>query len=104
MKQYLVRLSPDAIADLQLIYDWLEEEAGDKIANNYTKRIRAFIEKLEFAPMRGQSFNELREGYRSIGFERRVNIIFRIEDTTVMILRIFYGGQNWEADFADEET
>jgi toxin ParE1/3/4 len=97
-----VLLSPNSVADLQLIYDWLEQEAGDKIASNYIRRIRAFIEKLEFAPIRGKDHNEILKGCRSIGFERRVSIIFRIEDSTVMILRIFYGGKNWESDFNDE--
>jgi toxin ParE1/3/4 len=102
VRQHTVVLSPDSVLDLQLIYDWLEAEAGDAIAANYIKRIRAFIQKLEFAPMRGQNYEHLRKGLRSIGFERRVTIIFNVEDSTVEILRIFYGGQNWQAAFDEE--
>jgi toxin ParE1/3/4 len=102
LKQHIISLSAHSVLDLQRIYDWLEAEAGDAIAVNYTKRIRVFIQKLEFAPIRGQSHEHLRKGLRSIGFERRVTVIFEVRDFTVIILRIFYGGRNWETEFDEQ--
>jgi toxin ParE1/3/4 len=32
-----------------------------------------------------------------IGFERRVTVAFTVEDERVVILRLFYGGQDWSA-------
>jgi toxin ParE1/3/4 len=33
---------------------------------------------------------------RVVGFERRVTIAFSVQEERVTILRIFYGGRNWE--------
>ena len=32
-----------------------------------------------------------------VGFERRVTIAFTVSETQETILRLFYGGQNWES-------
>jgi toxin ParE1/3/4 len=32
-----------------------------------------------------------------VGFEKRVTIAFTIGDDDATILRLFYGGQDWEA-------
>ena len=34
-----------------------------------------------------------------MGFERRVTVAFEVSAKTVTILRLFYGGQNWEEQF-----
>jgi hypothetical protein len=39
------------------------------------------------------------DGLRIVGFERRVTIAFVVDENQVMILRLFYGGQNWEDKF-----
>jgi len=45
-------------------------------------------------PQRGRSRSDVREGLRVIGFERSANIAFVIDERTVTILRILYGGQD----------
>jgi toxin ParE1/3/4 len=35
---------------------------------------------------------------RVVGFEKRITIAFMVSDHSVTILRLFYGGQNWEDD------
>ncbi|WP_158284967.1 type II toxin-antitoxin system RelE/ParE family toxin [Hoeflea marina] len=47
---------------------------------------------------RGQARDDIRAGLRVIGFERCVTIAFMVSDQTVTVLRLFYGGQNWEDD------
>jgi toxin ParE1/3/4 len=34
---------------------------------------------------------------RIVGFRRRVTIAFTVDEERVTILRLFYGGRNWEA-------
>lgn len=41
---------------------------------------------------------------RTVGFKRRVTILFSVTKDTVTILGIYYGGQNYEADFASDGT
>ena len=45
--------------------------------------------------------DDLKPGVRSVGFERRVTILFTVTATEVLILRILYGGQDVEAALRD---
>lgn len=46
--------------------------------------------------MRGHHRNDIRPGLRIVGFERRVTIAFCVDESAVTILRVFYGGRDWE--------
>jgi toxin ParE1/3/4 len=47
-------------------------------------------------PERGTSWDEIWPGLRTIGFERRATIIFQMNPTEVLIVRILYGGQDYQ--------
>ncbi|MGH6754736.1 MAG: hypothetical protein ACREDP_21480 [Bradyrhizobium sp.] len=47
--------------------------------------------------------DDLFPGLRTIGFERRVTIAFVVTADMVLIEGIFYGGQDFEASFRDDE-
>ena len=34
--------------------------------------------------------------FRTVGFERRITVAFTVTDDSVVILRLFYGGRDWE--------
>ena len=40
--------------------------------------------------------DDIRPGLRVIGFERRATIVFQVTENEVVIVRIFYGGQDYE--------
>lgn len=40
--------------------------------------------------------NDIRIGLRIMGFERRATIVFQVKKAEVVIVRIFYGGQDYE--------
>jgi toxin ParE1/3/4 len=48
------------------------------------------------ASHRGTRRDDIRPGLRVVGFERRVTIAFHVDDTTVTIDRILYGGREIE--------
>ena len=48
--------------------------------------------------------DDLREGVRIIGFERRVSIAFTVNHDTVQIARIFYGGRDVEILLENENA
>ena len=66
------------------------------------ERIERFVDGLDLASERGRSREEVRPGMRVAAFERRVMVAYRADDVSVTILRIFYGGQNWETAMEDE--
>jgi toxin ParE1/3/4 len=97
MKKHEVSFRPLAEADLFALYRHIAEAADRGVAGAYIERIEAACLALETAPERGTRRDDLRPGLRVIGFERRATILFQVTGREVVILRILYGGQDWEA-------
>ena len=100
MKRRVVILAPEAIEDLRRLYDWLANRTNELVAKRYVDRIEAFCRGFDTASERGHRRDDLRQGMRIAGFERRVTIAFAVDTDRVTILRIFYGGQDWERTLA----
>jgi len=91
-----VVLSPEAEADLLSLYDWIAGEASPEVALGYIERLEAYVQGFELASQRGTRHDDIRQGLRTVGFERRVTIAFTVTDNQVIILGFFSGGQNWQ--------
>ena len=96
MRQREVVFSPEAIDDLDRLYDWIASVAGATVALQYIERIEAFCMGLDLASERGVLREDIRPGLRVVGFARRLTVAFSVETDTVTIYRLFYGGQDWE--------
>jgi toxin ParE1/3/4 len=91
-----VVFSPEARNDLVELYEWIAAAAGPEIALNYVTRIEKFCLGFDIASERGHRRDDVRSGLRVAGFEERVTIAFTVTASEAIILRLFYGGQNWE--------
>ena len=98
-----VTYSPEARLDLLRIYDWIADAASPTTAFAYVGRLEAYLRTLDLAAERGRRRDDIRPGLRTVSFERRLCIAFAIEDFGVTILRVFYGGRDWEAALRDAE-
>jgi toxin ParE1/3/4 len=98
---YKVSFRFEAEADLFAIYGYIADRSGHKRAGEYIARIEAASMALTNFPERGTKRDDLAPGVRTIGFERRATIAFRIEKGTVRIIRIFYAGRDFGAYFRD---
>ncbi|MDN2579524.1 type II toxin-antitoxin system RelE/ParE family toxin [Aquibium sp. ELW1220] len=96
MKRRQVSLSRDARIDLAEIYDLIADASGPSIAIGYIDRLKRCCLGFERAAMRGSARDDILPGLRIVGFERRVTIAFLVRDQDVVILRLFYGGRDWE--------
>jgi toxin ParE1/3/4 len=96
VKRRDVVFSPEARDDLLNLYDWIAARAGPAIAMAYVERIEAFCLALDLASERGFLREDIRPGLRIAGFERRLTVAFNVDEGSVTILRLLYGGQNWE--------
>lgn len=96
MKERRVVFSHKAEAELQELYEWIAAAASPDVAFGYVTRIEAFCQRLGLASERGLSRDDIRPNLRILGFERRVTIAFIVEPERVVILRLFYGGRDWE--------
>jgi toxin ParE1/3/4 len=51
---------------------------------------------LRHAPLRGTPRDDFKPGLRVTGFERRAAIAFRVARSDIVMVRIFYGGRDYE--------
>lgn len=102
MKQRIVEFTDAARDDLFNLYDWIAAAANPNTALNYIEGIEEFCLGFDLASERGTERPDIRKGLRIIGYKRRVTIAFTVQDNRVIILRLFYGGQNWTQLLDDE--
>lgn len=78
------------------LYDWIAERASPDTALGYIDRLESYIRGFDYASERGTLRNDVREGLRTVGFERRATIAFNVTAQEAIVLGLFYGGQNWQ--------
>jgi toxin ParE1/3/4 len=96
MRRYRITFRPRAEADLFGLYHHIAEEAGHEAAGAYVDRIEATCMALQIFPERGTKRDDIRQGLRTMGFERRATIVFQVRKSEVVIIRVLYGGQDYE--------
>lgn len=88
--------SKRARRQLESLFTYLAPRAGPRSARGYVDRIIASCEGLSDHPHRGTRREDILPGLRIFGFERRVTIAFVVEEHAVVIVGVFYGGQDYE--------
>lgn len=89
-----VVLRPSADRELRELYDFIADRDGLDRAGTYIDRIERFVVGLDMFSERGTRRDDLGRGLRTIGFERRVTVVFRVLDDGVEILHVAYGGRD----------
>ncbi|MGK0742017.1 type II toxin-antitoxin system RelE/ParE family toxin [Leucobacter sp. Z1108] len=90
--------SPRARQQLTDLYLWITGQSGfpDR-AEGYVSAIFDYCDELADFSFRGSARDDLRPGLRTIGFRRRVVIAFAVQESTVEVLGVYYGGQDYES-------
>lgn len=91
-----VVLLDTASKDLFELGLYIAEHSGAEVANGYLDRIYTACMGLATFPERGRRRDDILPGLRTIGFERRATIVFRVLKTRVEIVTIAYGGRDFE--------
>jgi len=102
---YRVEEKPDVFYDYIAIATHIERWTGDRSLGDRTvDAIRTFIKNLQSTPHRGTKRDDLLAGLRIVPFGKRTAIAIEIDDETgvVTVLRVFYGGQDYEAVLGPE--
>ena len=100
MKTYKVFVLPDAIKDLESIYEYIAEQSGfPERAWAYIEKLRIKCQDLETAPQRGQPRSDLMENLRIYPLDKKTVAAFVVDNDKqiVNISNIFYGGRDYEA-------
>jgi toxin ParE1/3/4 len=96
MRRFPVEYRPEAVADLDGIFEYVLDKSGDVVtAIRFTDRIYNRCEKVGNAPSGGVKRDDLSIGIRLVPFERSAIILYRVENDTVWIVNIFAGGRDY---------
>lgn len=92
-----VVFAPEAVDDLRGLYDLIADASLPERALAYVEGLRRYCLGLAELPERGTRRDAIRPGLRIIGYRRRVTVAFQVTGTTVIILRLLYGGRDLES-------
>jgi toxin ParE1/3/4 len=101
MRALEVILREDAISDLQELLGYIAAQGVPRSALGYIRRIRARCDAIGLAPLGGTPRDDLQQGLRTVGFERRIVIAYVIQEDQVHITNVFYGGRDLETIYRD---
>jgi toxin ParE1/3/4 len=92
--------SPEAIADIEEIWDYYERVAGRRTAEKIIQDIGDVILTIEDHPLAGRSRAELRSRIRSLAAKLHV-VFYRVANDSPEIVRILDGRRDIEEIFSD---
>jgi plasmid stabilization system protein ParE len=95
-------VSAEAHIQLDDLYDYIAAVASSDTALTFTTSILDQIAALATFPNIGVARDDILPGLRTLGFRRRVTIAFAVRPTELLIVGIFYGGQDFETALKDE--
>lgn len=96
MMRYSVVFTPEALDQLESLYEYIADAASPLIAQRYTGAIVNYCEGLHSFPQRGTPRDDIRPGLRVINYKKRALIAFDVVVDQVSIIGVFYGGQDYE--------
>ena len=67
-------------------------DRADRFLHDIEQRCQSLVD----FPLLGRARSDLGPGYRVLFFARRVVIVYRVIEERVEILRVFYGGRDYE--------
>jgi toxin ParE1/3/4 len=95
--------SPEALADLDEIWNYYERVAGRNTAEKIAREIGAVVATIEDHPYAGRARSELRPGFRSLAASPHV-VFYRVVDDVPEIVRVLDGRQDIEEVFAERDN
>jgi plasmid stabilization system protein ParE len=99
---YTVNFTPESEAQLTELYRHIAAASSPEVAARYTDSIVTYCESLQSLPHRGILRDDIRPGLRITNYRKRVVIAFEVVADQVAILGVFYGGQDYETSFQEE--
>ncbi|MFZ5678058.1 MAG: type II toxin-antitoxin system RelE/ParE family toxin [Pseudomonadota bacterium] len=100
---HTIHFTPEALQQLYELETNIAAVGSPIIAARYVDSIVDYCENLNTFPHRGTLRDDLRPGLRTLGFRRRVMILFEGASDAVTILGVYDGGQDYEAALRDDE-
>jgi toxin ParE1/3/4 len=87
--------------DLQSLYSYVANRAGPAVADGYIQRLGTSIRRLTVFPLGGTPREDLGPGIRTLAFERRTVVAYRVAENAVEIVAIAHAGRVLPAQFSE---
>ena len=100
-RRWRVEEKAEVLADYVAIAHVEAWTANQSLSDRTVDAIRIYVKGLADMPHRGSRRDDLRQGLRIVPFKKRTAIAFELDEDrrVVTVLRVFYGGQDYEAVF-----
>jgi toxin ParE1/3/4 len=93
---------PAALDDLDAIFELIEPDSLVR-ARHFVDDIWAGCRKLSEYPQLGPARGDLGAGIRVLALRGRVVVAYRVRAEVIEVVRVFYGGQDYEAILQNED-
>jgi plasmid stabilization system protein ParE len=100
--RYKIAFTPQARDQLTDIDDYIAAASSPAIARRFTDGILDHIAGFSEFPHRGTPRDDIRPGLRTATWRRRVTIAYAVDGEAVVILGLFYGGQDFASLLSDD--
>jgi toxin ParE1/3/4 len=94
---YSVVFAPEAEEQLIELYRYIAGEASPAVAEKFASGIVEFCEGLVNFPHRSVRRDDIRPGLLVTQYQNRVVIAYSVDDDTVVVIGVFYGGRDFES-------
>ena len=102
---YTVAFAPEALAQLDALEDYISKTESPVVAARFVDNIISYCDSLSVFPLRGKCRNNLLPALRITHYRHATAIALSVaaETKTVSILGVFYGGQDYAAQFQNHD-
>lgn len=94
--------SPEALDDVDRLWDHYTKAAGAGTADRILREIAKAVAVIDDFPFAGRARDEIRTGLRSLAAAPQI-VFYRLKDDRPEIVRVLDGRQDIEAIFSDDE-
>lgn len=95
--------SPEALDDLDHLWDYYASVAGPATADKILRGIAAVVATIDDFPFSGRSRDDIRLGLRSLAADLQI-VFYRLNNDRPEIVRLLDGRQDIEKIFSDDEN
>lgn len=96
--------SKRAERQLDELFQTIDAESGVDRAKRFVGSIVDYCRGFSTFPERGRRRDDILPRMRVVGFRRRASIVFAVEASRVVVIGIYYGGQDFESDLKSDEV
>jgi addiction module RelE/StbE family toxin len=86
--------SSAALADLQAITEWIEQDRGIETANRIARRIYEAVQSLRTVPYRGR-YGRIENTRELVIPSLPYLVVYQISEERLVVLNVLHGAQRW---------